>query len=87
MTVQFRLNRILASVVFAVLFGALIQHDYSKWSRLGRAAYLQYESGLFDRDMGPGHPVAAPMLGVSVVIIPRNRILRRTIGGLRQSAS
>ena len=69
MTLHLRVNRIIAAVVVALLFGALIEHDYSKWGRMGRAAYLQYESGRFDRHMGPGHPIAGPVFGAFIVIM------------------
>ena len=69
MTVNLRVNRIIAAAVVALLFGALIQHDYSKWGRMGRAAYLEYESGRFDRHMAPGHPIAGSVFGAFIVIM------------------
>ena len=45
MTVHFRLSRILAALVQVVLIGLYLSHDYTKWGRLGRDAFLNYEAG------------------------------------------
>lgn len=69
MTLQLRLNRILASGVIALLLTLYIDHDYTRWGRLGRAAFLDYQAGRFDRYMGPDHLHSIPILGSVLITI------------------
>ena len=63
MTVQFRLNKMLAALVQVVLLGIYLDHYYSKSGGLGRAAFLDYQSARFDRYMGPDHSLFIPVVG------------------------
>jgi hypothetical protein len=63
MKVQFGLNKILAALVQVGLVGMYINHDYSRWSTMGRAAFLNYEAGRFDRYMGSNQSLLVPVIG------------------------
>jgi hypothetical protein len=66
MTVHFGLNKILAALVQVVLIAMYMNHYYSKWSSLGRDAFLNYQAGFYDRHMGPA---SSPMIHVVAVIV------------------
>jgi hypothetical protein len=68
MTVHLGLNKILAALVQVVLFVLGLNHTYTKWGRLGRDAYLNYEAGRFDRYMGPDHSHLSPVIGALVIV-------------------
>ena len=46
--------RLLAALIFGVLLGAYINHDFAKWNVLGRDAFLLYEDHRFAASMA--HP-------------------------------
>jgi hypothetical protein len=66
--IHVRLNKVLSALILGLLFAAHISHGYSKWGTLGRDAYLTYESGRFDRYMGPSHPLSATIFGTLAVV-------------------
>jgi hypothetical protein len=61
--VRLQLNRILAALISGGLLAIYINHDYSRWGRLGRDAFLTFQSGRFDRYMGPNHPLSVSFFG------------------------
>jgi hypothetical protein len=63
MNVHFPLSRILAALVQVGLIAFYINHDYSKWGSLGRAAFLNYQGARFDRYMGPNQSALVPVVG------------------------
>ena len=69
MTVKLRLNRAMATAAMAALLAMFVNHDYSKWGRMGRAAFLEYQAGRFDRYMGPDHPLSTPIFGLIFVAV------------------
>lgn len=46
-----------------------IGHDYAKWGRLGREAFLTYEAVRFDRYMAPGHPSSVPIFATLAICV------------------
>jgi hypothetical protein len=64
---RLRLNKIFAALISGVLLAIYINHDYSKWGRLGRDAFLTFEAGRFDRYMGPNHRISGTVIGSLVI--------------------
>lgn len=52
-------SRVVAVLLFGFLTGLYIHYDFGRWNRLGREAFLAYESNRFDQSMAfpPGASV------------------------------
>ena len=60
-------DRILSALLLALLFAAYIHHDYTKWTNLGRDAFLANQSNRFDHHITQSHWI--PMIiGIFIVI-------------------
>lgn len=57
----------LAVLVMGILFGAYIKHDYEKWRRLGRDAFITHELERFDRFIAPPGAFGVAVFGVIVL--------------------
>lgn len=67
MNVSIQMNRVVAVLIVALAFAAYIYHDESKWSALGRDAFLSHQATRFDQHIS--HPnMAALIIGCPIVI-------------------
>jgi hypothetical protein len=62
-------SRVLTTVLLGVLLGSYINHDQSKWSHLGRQAYISHETARFDKFMSPPKPVFLTIKDALVVAL------------------
>jgi hypothetical protein len=69
MKVYLRLNKVLAALVQVVLFSMYMNHDYSKWGRMGREAFLNSQAARFDRNMGADHSHLSPAIGALLIVV------------------
>ena len=61
--------RLLATVIFAVVIGSYMHHDYMKWNRLGRDAFLAYQDHRFDTSMAHPHSAMIPIASSVIVLV------------------
>ena len=57
----------LAVLVMGLLFGSYIKHDYQKWRRLGRDAFIAHEMERFDRFIAPRSAFGVAAFGVIIL--------------------
>jgi len=67
MKLSIGLDKVLAGLFVALLFVAYIHQDYTKWSALGRDAFLNYEGARFDRYIS--HPHWGINIFASIIVI------------------
>lgn len=56
-----------AVLILGILFASYINHDYEKWRRLGRDAFIAHELERFDRFIVPVRPFGVMAVGAIVV--------------------
>jgi hypothetical protein len=66
--VRLRLNKVLAVVVLAILFGVYIHHDYARWGDRGLDVYLRYQTTRYENYMAPGHPRSVSYFATMAVL-------------------
>jgi tetrahydromethanopterin S-methyltransferase subunit E len=62
-------NRLVAAVTLGVLVGAYIRHDYMKWNRLGREAFIAHQAQRFDMYMATPRPALPTIIGAVLIVI------------------
>jgi hypothetical protein len=62
-------NRAIAAAILGVMFGWYIHHDYTRWSQLGREAFIAHDVHRFDQYMAVPRPIGLTMFGAVVVAI------------------
>ena len=55
--------RLSVMVLLGMLFGLYLQHNYAKWNRLGREAFLVSQERRFDTSIADPKPLALDMYG------------------------
>jgi hypothetical protein len=62
-------SRVVAVLLFAFPMSLYIHYDFDRWNRLGREAFLAYESHRFDQSMAFPRSLGFTMTGTLIIVV------------------